>query len=157
MIEQPRLVYRRIEELRLVGSMTIYASHSEIVERVPEQWRTFLSSHSPPLSGPAYYGASPCSDDGKIHYLTGVVSAGREQPKGWERLTIPAGEYAVIEVNEAAKLREAWTWVLERWLPVSGRRERESPEFEKYSGISNAGLPVDTVEIWVPLEPIEAP
>ena len=64
------------------------------------------------------------------------------------------GEYAVVNINEAALLRDTWTWLLGSWLASTGRRERNAPEFERYSRISEAGTPVGPVEIWIPLEPL---
>jgi predicted transcriptional regulator YdeE len=72
---------------------------------------------------------------------------------GGERLTLEAGEYAVVRVNDAALLRDAWIWLLRDWLPTSGRREKNAPEFERFTSISEAGTPIGPVEIWIPLEP----
>jgi AraC family transcriptional regulator len=69
-----------------------------------------------------------------------------------ERLTLEAGEYAVVRVDDPASLRETWVWLLRNWLPASGRREKNAPEFERFTEISEEGLPVGPVEIWIPLE-----
>jgi len=100
------------------------------------------------------YGASPCTGDRKIHYLTGVAQGGSESVPGGESLTLEAGEYAVVCVNETALLRDTWTWLLGSWLSNSGRREKNAPEFERFTGISEAGTPIGPVEIWIPLEPL---
>jgi predicted transcriptional regulator YdeE len=71
-----------------------------------------------------------------------------------ERLTLEAGEYAVVRLEDAALLRETWTWLLESWLPTSGRREKNAQEFERFTGISEIGCPIGPVEIWIPLEPL---
>lgn len=63
-----------------------------------------------------------------------------------------AGEYAVVLLQEPVELREMWSWLLGSWLPVSGRKERSAPEFERFTRISEAGIPVGPVEIWIPLE-----
>jgi AraC family transcriptional regulator len=73
-----------------------------------------------------------------------------------EQVTLEAGEYAVVHLEDAALLRDTWSWLLREWLPISGRRERHAPEFERFSAISEAGTPVGPVEIWIPLEPLEA-
>jgi hypothetical protein len=64
-----------------------------------------------------------------------------------------AKQYAVVCVNDAALLRDTWIWLLGSWLPTSGRREKNVPEFEKFTSISEAGTPIGPVEIWIPLEP----
>jgi AraC family transcriptional regulator len=71
-----------------------------------------------------------------------------------EHLTLEAGEYAVVRVDDAALLRDTWIWLLGSWLPVSGRREKNAPEFERYTSISEVGTPIGPVEIWIPLEPL---
>src|ERR1700756_4983341 len=73
---------------------------------------------------------------------------------GSERLTLEAGEYAVVHVNDTALLRDTWAWLLGHWLATSGRREKNAPEFERFTSISEAGTPIGPVEIWIPLEPL---
>ena len=71
-----------------------------------------------------------------------------------ERLTLEAGEYAFVRVNNGPSLRKTWSWLLRHWLPSSGRREKNALEFERFAGISEAGTPIGPVEIWIPLEPL---
>ncbi len=152
MAEQLNPVFRTTDNVLLIGTMATYDSQAEASQRIPQQWREFLRMH-PPFGGRAtFYGASPCTDDHKIHYLTGVAQEALESSATGERLTIEAGEYAVVQVNDTAKLRETWRWSLEEWLPASGHREKHAPEFERYTDISEAGTPIGPVEIWIPLE-----
>jgi len=142
------------EEVSLIGTMAIYGSQAEASRDIPQQWRAFRLAH-PALAGSSkLYGASPCTGDRKIHYLTGVESEGHDEVVGGERLTLEAGEYAVVLVDDTALLRDTWTWLLGHWLATSGRREKHAPEFERFAGISEAGTPVGPVEIWIPLEPL---
>jgi AraC family transcriptional regulator len=116
--------------------------------------RAFRLAHPALESSSKFYGASPCTGDRKIHYLTGVAYEGPDGVVGGERLTLEAGEYAVIHVNDTALLRDTWTWLLGHWLATSGRREKNAPEFERFTSISEAGTPIGPVEIWIPLEPL---
>jgi predicted transcriptional regulator YdeE len=68
-------------------------------------------------------------------------------------LTLEAGEYAVVRVENTALLGGTWNTVLGTWLPASGRKEKAAPEFERYTGISDDGMPIGPVEIWIPLSP----
>lgn len=146
-------MFRTAEEKVLIGTMAVYGSQAEASEGIPLQWRALLRAHPELKSGAEFYGASPCTPDHKIHYMAGVASDSGESAVGGERLTLPAGEYAVVEVNDPAKLRETWVWLLSEWLRGSGRREKNAPEFERFSGgISEGGTPVGMVEIWIPLE-----
>ena len=105
--------------------------------------------------GRAGDGASPCTGDHKIHYLTGVEQDSPENMVEGENLTLEAGEYAVVRVDDPGSLRETWIYLLHSWLPASGRKERRAPEFERYTSMSEAGVPVGPVEVWIPLEPVE--
>ena len=154
MAERPNPVFRTTEDVLLIGTMAIYDSQADASQRIPQQWREFQLAHPALGSGPVFYGASPCTGDRKIHYLTGVAQGDPESSIAGERLRLEAGEYAVVRVDDAALLRDTWIWLLGDWLPASGRRERKTPEFERYLSISEAGLPVGPVEIWIPLEPV---
>lgn len=152
MAERPTPIVRTTKEIVLMGTMATYRSQAEASQGIPQQWREFSLTHRSFGSRPTFYGASPCTDDHKIHYLSGVAQEGPESSTEGERLTLEAGEYAVVEVSDTAMLRGTWGWMLNEWLPASGRREKHAPEFERYAGISDAGEPIGPVEIWIPLE-----
>jgi AraC family transcriptional regulator len=152
MTDRPSPVFKTTEEVLLMGTMIIYNSQAEASQGIPHQWRSFLKVHPALKSSSNLYGASPCTGDRKIHYLTGVEQ-GSPLAAG-DFLTLEAGEYAFVRVNETALLRDTWTWLLGSWLANSGRREKHAPEFEKYTSISEDGTPTGPVEIWIPLEPL---
>jgi len=154
MADRPNPVFRTIEEVSLIGTMATYDSQAKASQGIPQQWRAFRLAHPALESSSKFYGASPCTGDRKIHYLTGVAYEGPDGVVGGERLTLEAGEYAVIHVNDTALLRDTWTWLLGHWLATSGRREKNAPEFERFTSISEAGTPIGPVEIWIPLEPL---
>ncbi len=154
MAERPNPVFLTAEEMVLIGTMATYDSQTDASQGIPKQWRAFRQSHPALGSSASFLGASPCTDDRKIHYLTGVPQESLDGVGGEERVTLEAGEYAVVRVDDAASLRDTWTWLLGSWLPASGRREKKAPEFERNAGISEAGTPVGPVEIWIPLEPL---
>jgi AraC family transcriptional regulator len=154
MTDRPNPVFRTTGEILLIGTMATYNSQAEASQGIPQQWRSFLVDHPALESSSNFYGASPCTADHKIHYLTGVAHGSPEGVVGGEPLTLEAGEYAVVRVNETALLRDTWTWLLGAWLANSGRREKNAPEFERFTSISAAGAPIGPVEIWIPLEPL---
>ena len=151
---RPTPVLETMEDVVLIGTMALYDSQAQASHQIPQQWRTFRLAHSALESSSTYCGASPCTGDGKIHYLTGVVQDRPESVFEGERLTLQAGEYAVVRVDDATLLRDTWIWLLGSWLPASGRREKSAPEFERYTGIADSGTPAGPVEIWIPLEPL---
>ena len=150
----PNPVFRASEEILLVGKMAIYESQAEASQGIPQQWRSFLADHPALYKSSSLYGASPCTPDGKIHYLTGVAQESPQNLVAGEALTLEAGEYAVVAAPDPDALRDIWTWLLNSWLATSGRREKNAPEFERYTSISKAGEPVGAVEIWIPLDPL---
>ena len=154
MLQHPIPILREIESVVLIGTMAIYKSQAEASERIPQQWTEFLIRHPVLSTSHNLNGASPCTGDRQIHYLTGIAEEDWDGPSEGEPLTLEAGEYAVVQVDDVALLRDTWTWLLGSWLPKSGRREKKSPEFERYAGITETGLPVGPVEIWIPLEPL---
>ena len=154
MADRPNPVFRTTEEVSLIGKMATYNTQAEASEGIPQQWRAFLRSHPALQGSPRFYGASPCTGDRKIHYLTGIAQGGPESVAGGEALTLEAGEYAVVRVNDGALLRDTWIWLLSHWMPTSARREKNAPEFERYTSVSEAGTPIGPVEIWIPLEPL---
>jgi AraC family transcriptional regulator len=154
MAERPLPVIREMNELLLSGSMAVYESQIQLSERIPDQWRELRTRHPELGSNAELYGASPCTTDRKIHYFTGAAQEKLEDDAREETLSLHSGEYAVVRVENSALLRDTWTWLLESWLPASGRREKSAPEFERYAGMSEAGLPIAPIEIWVPLEPL---
>jgi len=156
MEERPNVVFRTREQTSLIGTFAVYDSQSQASQHIPDQWRAFRLLHPALDTASKLYGASPCTADGKIHYLTGVAQETSAGLIADEQLTLEAGEYAVVHLEDAALLRDTWSWLLREWLPISGRRERHAPEFERFSAISEAGTPVGPVEIWIPLEPLEA-
>jgi AraC family transcriptional regulator len=146
--------FRTIDEVSLIGRMAIYGSQQEASGGIPQQWRAFRLAH-PMLAGDShFYGASPCTSDRKIHYFTGIAHASAAGVVEGERLTLEAGEYAVVRVSDMALLRDTWVWLLESWLPTSRRKEKSAPEFERFASVSESGTLIGPVEIWIPLEPI---
>ncbi len=153
MTDRPNPVFRTAGQRELIGPMAVYASQADASDGIPRQWREFLLGHPGLRSSASFYGASPCTDDHRIHYLTGILHDGTQTTVRGERLILAAGDYAVVRVDEPARLRDTWTWLLNSWLPASGRREKNAPEFERFTGISEHGAPVGPVEIWIPLQP----
>ena len=154
MADRPNPIFRTTEEVSLIGTMVVYNTQAEASEGIPHQWRAFLRTHPALQSSSKLYGASPCTGDRRIHYLAGIAQEGPESVAGGTRLTLEAGEYAVVRVNDGSLLRDTWIWLLNHWLLTSGRREKNAPEFERYTSISEAGTPSGPVEIWIPLEPL---
>ena len=101
----PDPIIRVLDEVHLIGTLVIYDSQSDLMSRVARQWREFRLSHPKLDSGARFICASPCTNDRKIHYLTGVGTAPPDPLVGDVWLTLQGGEYAVVQVNDPAQLR----------------------------------------------------
>src|ERR1700730_12131492 len=109
MTDRPNPVFRTTGEVLLIGTMATYNSQAEASQVIPQHGRLFRGGH-PALDSPLnVYGASPCTGDRKIHYLTGVAHGSPESVVDGESLILEAGEYAVVRVNEPALLGDPWT------------------------------------------------
>jgi hypothetical protein len=78
MAERPDPVFRTIEDVLLIGTMSIYDSQAQASQDIPRQWREFRLTHPALGSRSKFYGASPCTSDGKIHYPPGSCRKARK-------------------------------------------------------------------------------
>ena len=106
---RPNLMFRTSEQTDLIGTFAVYDSQSQASQCIPDQWRAFRLSHPALDSASKLYGASPCTADCKIHYLTGVAQETSAGLPADEQLTLAAGEYAVVHVKDVALLRDTWS------------------------------------------------
>jgi hypothetical protein len=149
MVERMEPVFRRVEKVSLVGTMAIYESQAEASRLIPQQWQEFRRAHAGLESGARLVGASPCTGDGKIHYMVGVELEGSGGVGiGGERLVL--GRESMPWCRWTIQLRFAI-----RGGGYLGRGCRGRDGGRGNSGISDEGLPVGMVEIWVPLEVID--
>jgi hypothetical protein len=88
MVDRPNPVFRTIEEVSLIGTMAIYDTQAETSQGIPHQWHAFRLANPALNSSSKFYGASPCTGDRKIHYLTGVAHEGPNGLVDGERLTL---------------------------------------------------------------------
>lgn len=148
--------FRHIDTILLAGTMVIYEGQQDATARIPSQWADLMSRPVPELhTATRLYGASPCTTDGKLHYFTGIEVPSYEGVNSPACITVEAGEYAIFTVHDIATLRDTWIWALSEWLPQSGRRERNVPEFERFTAPYNPLRASGPIEIGIPLEPGE--
>jgi predicted transcriptional regulator YdeE len=91
MTDRPNPVFRTTKEILLIGTMATYNTQAEASEGIPQQWRSFLTNHPAFENSSNLYGASPCTSDRRIHYLTGVAHESAESVAGDEPLTLETG------------------------------------------------------------------
>ena len=123
---------------------------------IPGQWQRFHHSvdNIPGRLGKVAYGVCCNADDaGNFDYISGVeVSDFSDLPREFSRVRIPAQEYAVFSHREhISSIRRTVNTIWNHWLPSSGLKAADAPNFERYdenfdSSTGNGGL-----EIWIPV------
>ena len=123
---------------------------------IPGQWQRFHQSVEtiPGRVGPMAYGVCCNGDDaGNFDYIAGVeVSDFSDLPREFSRVRIPEQRYAVFTHRDhISTIRRTINTIWNNWLPASGLKAADAPNFERYDEnfdplTGNGGL-----EIWVPV------
>jgi AraC family transcriptional regulator len=123
---------------------------------IPGQWQRFRQSaeHIPGRIGKVAYGVCCNGDDaGNFDYIAGVeVSDFSDLPREFSRVRIAEARYAVFAHRDhISTIRRTVNTIWNHWLPSSGLKAADAPNFERYDEnfdplTGNGGL-----EIWIPV------
>ena len=123
---------------------------------IPNQWQRFHQSVEdiPGRIGKVAYGVCCNGDDaGNFDYISGVeVSDFSDLPREFSRVRIPEQRYAVFTHRDhISTIRRTVNTIWNHWLPASGLKAADAPNFERYDEkfdplSGNGGL-----EIWIPV------
>jgi AraC family transcriptional regulator len=123
---------------------------------IPGQWQRFHQTvpDIPGRVGPVAYGVCCNGDDaGNFDYIAGVeVSDFSDLPREFAKVRIPEQRYAVFtHKDHISTIRRTVNTIWNQWLPASGLKAADAPNFERYGEnfdpvTGNGGL-----EIWVPV------
>ena len=142
----------------LLAGIRRHHTFAKMSEEIPRQWEEFVRLGTlPGQVGTTAYGAI-CSGDPKtqtMEYLCGVeVGSFDGLPKEFGRMRVPAARYAVFEhTGNVATIQSTWQQIFRSWLPSSGLRSAETPDFEVYGEQFDAATGEGGVEIWVGVKP----
>jgi AraC family transcriptional regulator len=124
---------------------------------IPAQWQRFHQSveNIPGRVGKVAYGVCCNGDDaGNFDYIAGVeVSDFSDLPREFSRVRIPEQRYAVFSHHDhISTIRRTVNTIWNQWLPASGLKAADAPNFERYDEnfdplTGNGGL-----EIWIPVK-----
>ena len=124
---------------------------------IPGQWQRFHQKVDdiPGRIGKIAYGVCCNGDDsGNFDYIAGVeVSDFSGLPREFSRVRIPEARYAVFSHKDhISTIRRTVNTIWNHWLPASGLKAADAPNFERYdenfdSVTGNGGL-----EIWIPVK-----
>jgi AraC family transcriptional regulator len=122
---------------------------------IPAQWRTFAALV--PLAGQrgtTTYGVVCQSDAEGFEYMCAAeVDDLSALPAGTGRMRVPAQRYAVfVHRGHVSGLRSTWERIWNDWLPSSGLRPADTPDFELYDDRFDPASGTGTIEIWFPVE-----
>jgi AraC family transcriptional regulator len=123
---------------------------------IPGQWQRFHQSvaHIPERVGQVAYGVCCNSDDaGNFDYIAGVeVADFSELPRDFSRVRIPEQKYAVFSHSEhISTIRRTVNTIWNQWLPASGLKAADAPNFERYDVTFDPATGNGGLEIWVPV------
>jgi AraC family transcriptional regulator len=141
----------------LLGGLRRMHSYREAQRGIMAQWEEFVRMDPVPgQQGATTYGvmcgAWPAEQ--KFEYMTGVQVASLEAlPPEYGRMRIPAQRYAVFTHHgHVSTLHTTWDAVWNEWLPRSGYRMADTPEFERYDERFDARSGSGTIEIWCSIQ-----
>lgn len=123
---------------------------------IPGQWQRFhqLVALIPGGVGQVAYGVCCNGDDaGNFDYVAGVeVADFSELPREFSRVRIPEQKYAVFTHGEhISTIRRTVSTIWNQWLPASGLKAADAPNFERYDVTFDPATGNGGLEIWVPV------
>ena len=123
---------------------------------IPGQWQRFHQSvdHIPGRIGKVAYGVCCNADDaGNFDYIAGVeVSDFSDLPREFTGIRIPAQKYAVFSHRDhISGIRRTVNTIWNHWLPSSGQKAADAPNFERYDETFDSSTGNGGLEIWIPV------
>ena len=102
----------------------------------------------------AAYGVCCNGDDaGNFDYIAGVeVADFSDLPRRYGRIRIPERRYAVFtHEDHVASIRRTVNTIWNQWLPASGLKAADAPNFERYDETFDPSTGHGGFEIWLPV------
>jgi AraC family transcriptional regulator len=152
-LEEPR---RETGAGLLIAGLRVRYS-SETIAGIPMQWQRFgplMGSVPGRVGGVAYGVCCEFDESGQFDYVSGVaVSSLSGLPSELSGVRIPPQRYLVFHhPGHVSGIHATWQAIMDRWLPESGLRMANAPNFERYGQEFDANTGQGGVEIWVPIE-----
>jgi AraC family transcriptional regulator len=124
---------------------------------IPGMWARFHQEVAGILAriGNVAYGVCHNGDDaGNFDYIAGAeVADFSELPRGMGRIRIPEQRYAVFtHTDHVASIRRTVNAIWNQWLPASGLKAADAPNFERYDERFDGMTGTGGFEIWVPVK-----
>ena len=142
----------------LLAGIRRHHTFAGMAKGIPTQWEDFLKLGPLPTQvGTTAYGAI-CGGDPKtqqMEYMCAVeVQSFDAVPKELGRMRVPAVRYAVfLHEGNVATIQATWKQIFSTWLPSSGMRSANTPDFELYDERFDGATGDGGVEIWLGVQP----
>jgi len=130
---------------------------NETTAGIPMQWQRFgpfIDAIPSRIGGMAYGVCCDFDETGQFDYVAGVaVPSLTGLPPELSSVRILPQRYLVFSHRgHVSGIHATWQAIMNRWLPESGLRMANGPNFERYSEDFDANTGLGDVEIWVPVE-----
>lgn len=141
----------------LVAGLGERINHDNQGAGIPNQWQRFHQSVEdiPGRIGRIAYGVCCNGDDaGNFDYIAGVeVVDFSDLPREFSRVRIPEQKYAVFTHSDhISSIRRTVNTIWNHWLPVSGMKAADAPNFERYDEKFDPLTGDGGLEIWIPVK-----
>jgi AraC family transcriptional regulator len=141
----------------LVAGLGERITHDNQGAGIPNQWQRFHQSvdNIPGRIGKLAYGVCCNGDDaGNFDYIAGVeVTDFSDLPREFSRVRIPEQKYAVFTHSEhISTIRRTVNTIWNHWLPMSGMKAADAPNFERYDEKFDPTTGDGGLEIWIPVK-----
>ena len=152
-LDAPR--FETHDPMLLAGLVCRY--NCESVAGISDQWQRFgpyFGAIPKQVGTHAYRASFNFDNESNFDYLCGVqVSSDADLPKGITSLSVPRHKYAVFtHKGHVAGVRATFAAIFQKWIPESGLRVANTPNFERYGREFNPMTGLGGFEIWVPIE-----
>ena len=123
---------------------------------IPNQWQMYHQKVAdiPDRVGNVAYGVCCNGDDsGNFDYIAGVeVADFSDLPREFARVRIPAQRYVVFTHGQhISTIRRTIGAIWNDWLPQSGLKMADAPNFERYDEKFDPSAGNGGLEIWIPV------
>ncbi|MDF0492487.1 helix-turn-helix domain-containing protein [Bradyrhizobium yuanmingense] len=123
---------------------------------IPGLWQRFNREVAdiPARIGNIAYGVCCNGDDaGNFDYIAGLeVADFSDLPRRFGRIRIPEQRYAVFtHKDHVASIRRTVNTIWNQWLPASGLKAADAPNFERYDEKFDPATGNGGFEIWIPV------
>lgn len=151
-LDEPRLAH---DDKRFIAGLGCRYT-PETTHGIPAQWQRLFLHHAGalPKRRTAFGVFCNSDDEGSFEYITGIDVPGFAGiDSALTTLRLPASEYVVATHHgHVSAIRRTWQAFVGDWIPRSGLKVADAPEFEKYSAGFDDTTGVGDVEIWLPLQ-----